>query len=736
MQDGLVTHFGFSRDWRIGDPADDSSSDKWFAKYTEYIPPLRALAPTGSFYLQDMTLASLDLSGNAHFVERAGVSGNPVCKWVEYYDGAVYGAANEGVATLNAMEPAWVLGLVRYSPPPGQGIHTYVSVTMWCQKWEDGDWVDGYFTLVIPHQDASYDGPYMHQFYPRPHADFDTLTEGEIISQGRGRSGANGPAREWWVLEQVLDADKFIGGHILVRQFTDGAEPTWWHYYDRKIKLVTSNVAVHCSGARTAFNLSPIRYGTVDGTCFPKDSRPLPSVSGSDWTMVATWGTMQTDAADWTVSVVKDTTAQRPFVTFAYTPAGTSSARPVLWFATEDHDAVVEDAVAGTNTTDDPSTPVLRALSWHWTKNYRNCGGTAALYPMQLSAFPKLAVNSQVEVWMGWQGETDPAFVSQKIATGYVLSDIDEFRDGGQFNGAAQVDIGIGGFDTARLAHKDVLDLRQAGGMTVGDFTRMAGARMGLPASRIIVDPAVEVYEIPLGDPPSVPSLAPQDGDSWEQLLDAIEKAIDVRFTFDKTGLGEFSVDAGRPDYEDGVSEITYTLNEATALPEDFVYDIHHETSGDQFHNVVKIVWGPQDARKEYYWAESTADRKAGVGDDWPKVIVSDDSDSDVSIGDLAQQFTERYYRWQSGIVWTGPMRMNLRPDQFVQVSSVSDIGVATDEVYQIDDVQVTGDAEAMNGTMRVEMTQVWPEVTGPTEAGAGVSPSVNTSSFNARGFN
>ena len=706
--DGLVTEFGLARDWRC--------NERWVGYNCEYIEPLRAIAPVGDIYPADMATADWTASWNNRWRERY-VSGFPVAQWLEFYDGSIYAAGTASSTSAGNLlsdgdwSPRWALFLQRYTPPSTQGVYSWFAIQQEALWWNGATWADAIFSIFLPLGDDTYGKPFMHLAYPATHATtFDVLTEGTVLSTyDGGFEREQGPQRLTLTLEYEEDTAKYSGGYVLA--LFAGATKRW-AYHNRNLRLSTGQVRVTCNGGIQSFCLAPITYQR-NGTTMPWQEKPMPVVSGETWVSATTWDTVQSTATDWVVSVAKEGSSQRPVVSFTRDAYGQTAKRPVLWMANEQHDATIANADATTETTEGEAK--LQSLTWRWDRTYRGCRGVATFSGFESEPFPNWRENAKVDVYLGWQTGAGASITSALVASGYIVpGTLTKLRDGGAFAGDPQLgSVEIGAFDVVRMARKDILDLRQAGGMMVNDFMLMAGNRMGLPTSMIDVAVAVQTLEIPLAELPSAPAFAPQDSDSWAQLFDQIQEACDIRIGFGKDTTGKFFADAGPPTYSHGYSSIAFSIDEDTVTPEDVVYRIEHNRSGDGFRNFVKIIVGPDDDRAEYYWAEALADREAGIGDDWSRVIVDDDTDRSSGIYDVASKFFSTECVWQDDIVWVGPARRDLMPDEFVQITHCDDLGFEVDAVYQITSHEIEVDIEAFDARSTIRAVQVYPVLSG-----------------------
>ncbi|HUT75809.1 MAG TPA: hypothetical protein VM221_13365, partial [Armatimonadota bacterium] len=268
----------------------------------------------------------------------------------------------------------------------------------------------------------------------------------------------------------------------------------------------------------------------------------------------------------------------------------------------------------------------------------------------------------------------------------------------------------LAGFDSARLPQKDVRDIRQAGGQTVTEWAAGLADRLGIAVGRLYIAPAVAAQVIPLNPIPSKPSLAPRDGDSWRNHVAEVERAADIRVCWTRGTAYDMWVDEGRPDYEAGVSTISYEIDYAETDAPQIAYDIDHEQSVRAFRNFLKASTlesgsGPEKERVEYYLSQTLANRKAGVGDDWPIVLESDDA----PLGELYQEFlTEHWNAGQSVITWNMPMRVDLYPDMFVRVVDCPDIEIEDNSVYQIIEHRLSLDMERFDADSSFLAQLVW----------------------------
>jgi hypothetical protein len=749
--DGFTTVFGLSRDWR---PDKD-----WHRAGLEWIDPLRAFAPAGAYRPVAMDLDDWDVGGNELFREIV-VAGNPAVQWLQFYDGAahtwtddeedVYGVLRSG-ADADGWMPRFCLWLKRQTPAPGAQVTPQVSVVMQALTWDGSDWVEGRVGLYLPLQgDADSDASnrfdtamLVHATLTEAPADefWDIWTAGRILSQGpRGPAASNRLIEEGWLFEYEevwLDSDgtlwaeddgtrAFQQSFILIRH-VDESMGDWWVYASDTLRLTTGQygtdptrptLSITCAGAIAALNCCWVVYGGVDGRAVTNRALTL-GHAGIETT--DTWGTLYSQATGWTVGTTNhaayaaagmygpEVTTQRQWL-YAYAGTEPWNIRPIIWDMTEDHAATVTPQGGTTYTTTDHDD--LRAISYTLNDTWKGASGTAEFYPTEEELHPTWRPNGALDVYLGWQEDAGADFAEAQVARAYIEADgIKRRSEAGETSGPYHLSLRFGDLAATRLQTKAIIDMRQAGGMTVGDWASLVANRVGLVAGQLAVDAAVENQVIPLAEIPSTPNLEATDGSSWLSHIQAVENAADIRVGFDASGM---FVDAGSPEYEDGVSEIAFSLDDTSVTPEDIVYSLDADCLGSNFRNVLKATWGRDDKRSTYYWVEAEVDRLEGIGDDWPVVITDDDARYP---GDIGARFNREHYDTQQGAIrWEGPCRPELLPDQFVSITSASGVGVEVYSVYRITQVTHSMDAEAFDAATTVEAVLVYPVDTGADE--------------------
>ncbi|GAH47303.1 unnamed protein product, partial [marine sediment metagenome] len=432
---------------------------------------------------------------------------------------------------------------------------------------EDGTDYPGRLRFYLPlagnsgETDYQFDGPILHHLLDKdiPGPWINLWEDGEVLSEGpRSKAMQQGAGREGWIFEYEEDAAKYEGGHILIRN-TDESD-NWWHYHDDDLRLASKAVfdaegiggyvaegrwGLYIVGAVQTVNLTPVYYCTNDAECWPTKAKPLPDTVAANALEAnsfsddgdAAYGTLHTPADDWTVSIAghPDGT-QRPRVVFAcggYAPVNSWNRRPVLWIATEEHEPVIADAAPGRGDTDGDYR--LMAVRWTWGENFKRSSGSAEFTPEEADVYYTWRQNANVILRLGWQAGAGALIETKDLVQCYIPpGGLGRGRDGATLGGDAELGLDLAAFDGARLPQKDVRDMRQAGGQTVAQWAGGVADRLGIAGGRLYVDPVVAAQVIPTNPIPSLPSLAPRDGDSWENHVSAVEQAADIRVCWNR----------------------------------------------------------------------------------------------------------------------------------------------------------------------------------------------------------
>jgi hypothetical protein len=725
-QEGLVTQFGLSRDWRCySEVSTRDESCPWELRNAEYIEALKAIAPTGLAYPRDMD--GWQVQSGSHWR-----SGHPDwCREAQSWgwtDGSVYGpgaglAAGGQLVTTSAHDdavPRFALWMERKPPPPTQGVGVYVAVGLPALKLVDGAPQPARIALYLPLAQSSdesgyaWSEPFLHCLLESEITDnygyigsaYSFATDGKILSRGpRSSAMQQGGGREGWIFEVEEDEELYSGSHILIRCVTDDAD-RYWHYHSRLLRVVSTSEAVaegaswadgrwqvRVQGAPAIINLTPLRYGDNDAYAWPREERPLPDeVAANDVEAdsysdagAAAWNSLNSCPSGWSVTAdAPPDGSRRPLITFSAGESGAWGERPVLWFATETHRATIGDAASGErDDTDTEGVHRLIDVRWTWGRDWKQSEGEATFSPEAEAYCEDWRENANVLLRLGWSEGAGEGLEADVLAQGYILpGGLPRGRSGDEAHGDPRFGpVRFGSYDVARLPQKQVIDVRQAGGMTVIEWAeQILGDALGI--DRIYTDAGVASIIIPPHSIPSLPALAPRDGSSWEAHIAEVERAAGIRVCWNRDPSYDLWIDAGPPEYEEGVSEIALEIEYQATADADKLLNIEHEATGAGFRNRLKAIAGPPDDLSEYYYAADLAERKATIGDDWPVVIEQEDAE----VGELYEEFRRLHGEASAAqLHWTMPMRPDLRPDMFVRVTDCPGIGATTDAVYRIE---------------------------------------------------
>lgn len=712
--DGIATVQGYSRDWPI------TRAHTWSGVGVEGIEPLQAIAPVGDGRPSSMAAAWAIDGDYSQAVRSVWMPGNPAAVSVEFHDGAVYaaGTAATTYAALLATSPSeayWqpnlALTMIRYAPPPAQGVLPQTSVGIWGQVRvtlsdggyyldSAGSWTNATLVLGIPFASEIYKSPRLSWYLGRDGTTLPAATTTFAEGPATGQALDGGPARETWFLETVYDASLFDGCHFLIRN-SGGAD--WWHVYNENIRVVSGQVWLGMAGCRQIVNVSPIYYSNASGlygatdtvcTAWANDHNPLPS---DEYETDATWGSITSDAptgSTWTTAVetkdsavVSAAVGYRPLVTFTPDDAAAWT-RPVCWLAYEDHLATIAVPAGLPAAEDTDEDANLYDLDLSFNSQWRGAGGTARFYRRGEAQYEDWLERGRITVTLGWQ--TDPApggdLAAAEIATLWIKPEgIRRGRDGDVELGRPSLEVELGDLIDVRLQDTAIVDMGQAGGFTAESWWETCGNRLGLPDARVYVAPAIAADVLPVATPfPSTPNLKPHDKQSWAAHFDEVTQAAGLRWGYNPF-TGKLFLDGGKPEYTEGVSTVSFTLNYDTLTESEVVFGVERTRNGANIRNRYKIVYGDEAHRKVSYWKSAVPDEIQDAGGDLWAVM---DETNGQTVADIIKELNEAHRTGLATITFTTFLHRALQPDQFIKCADCPEIGLTVDEVYQITEVR------------------------------------------------
>lgn len=705
--DGATDLLGLSRVWTPG--------PRWTGTNIEVIEPLGCITQAGDLSPVSMAGAWTVNPSYSDKVRAVTMPGNPPTTCYEFFDASAYaaGTADTTCATYlsssASMTPNVILRMQRYAAPDGQGVAagTVVAVAASLRVTQDtgslyfldpaGMWTTGYVALSIPFRSGERA---QASLFARALIGVGTYSDAIYLSSHEGGDAASaGGVLDCWAIEYLEEGDWGTDGHHILIRNLPNAE--YWHVNHPCVKLVDGTVTLFMRGCRQQVNLSPITYSNGDasnvGYAWPVDPVPLPSAA---WNPDSTWGLVANEPANWTASVSDADSATfqaaigyRP--TVELNPAtGDLTTRPVVWLVTEDHPRTTKSpSVSASQDTEGDATLVGLELT---VADYgRSWQGSATFKPSATELYPAWLPGGKIVVNAGWQADAGAGLAADDIATCYILPD--GIKRGIDAGGWHTLTVEFGDWFTA---HPDaaIVDFAQAGGFAVETWADAAALAMGLPDSLVTVDAGIAADVLPVGKPPSRPSLQPQDGDKWREHVDAVCGAAEIHWTWAADGW--HVKDKVRPAYSHGVSTIAFTLDEDTTTDTDIVTKVDLHQNAGQHATALKVVYGQAGREATYYSLAAADEREADGVERWAVLELREGDDTAAALARWG-----RDNRVSSEIEWAGQLRPDLMPGEFVQVSDLSLTGVTVNSVYQITEHRMSIPAE---GWPSSTITMVW----------------------------
>ena len=718
---------------------------QWECHGVDYIAPLNAFAPTGNIQARDMTADEWPaLISYSSAYSHITVPGAPPALWIAHHDGAAYpfGTPETTYATRFATAdeyggypPNWVMRMIRYTPPPLQGVLPMTSVNMSASLRvteedgsyyldEAGEWVNGAVLLRFPFASQAYPAPVLSIYVGSVSL---PLSGEQILAVGpSGQMAATNVMQEAVVCEYIEDDELFPGGHILLR--LSAAPDKWWHVHHPCLKLTGGPMHLFCGGCRQLVNITSIMYSAdylvgeggyeeyeygdynewTFPVCWPRRWAALPDVAAYDTEV--DWTGLNTPADDWTTlyesmdeEPVQTTLGYRPKVRFVPSASGLTS-RPVVWLVAQEHAADIEVPTGLPSPEETDGDLLLEGLTLHMDDTWRNATGRATFALDDTAQYPDWLERGLLALEWGWQdGGYDygaPTWQAQDGGEYYILpGGLQRSRSGDEGAGLARLEVAFGDYVAAVLRSTVAVDMWQAGGMYVADWFAAVGNHLGLTADRLAIDPAIGETVVPTDLIPSRPNLAVQDGMTWEQHLEAVCSVLDLRWGW---RAGKLFLDTGPPDYDPEVDEIAVTLSDDTETGEEIISEVTHTPTASS-RNAVKVTYG-SEAKQRFAYALPTVGQ---LTIDGAALWVHTDDTAGAQPEELIARAEEEHAA-RSVIKWRGPGRPGLRPDQFVQVDAIENIEVTAGTVYRITSIDWTLDATALEFDMTVEAESVW----------------------------
>lgn len=708
----------------------------WERQGVDFIDPLNAFAPTGGVQPRDMTADDWPaLISYSEAYARLTVPGSPAVQWIAHHDGAAYPFGTSELtygtrfATPGDYSPNWVMRMIRYAPPPLQGVLPMTSVRLSASLRvseegglyyldEAGEWTAGVVSLRFP---------FASQVYPAPVLSISlgsvslSLSGEQVLAVGpAGQSTVTNVLQESVICEYIEDEELFPGGHILLRLSSSPRE--WWHVHHPCLKLTGGPMHLFCGGCRQLVNISSILYSSVytvgEGdynewvfpTCWPRRFAALPNTD--DWQTDVDWTLLETPADDWTVTAdsmdeeaVQLSLGYRPRVRFLPSVAAMTT-RPVCWLVAEAHAAEIETPVGLPAPEDTDGDMMLEGLSVNLNDSWQGAGGRAVFALDDEAPYPDWLERGLLLLELGWQdggyGYTGASWQPQEVGEFFILpGGLVRRRAGSEGAGRPGLEVSFGDYVAAVMDNTVAVDMWQAGGMFVGTWFTAAANHLGLTPERLDIAAAVNELVIPTDAIPSRPNLGVQDGQSWRQHFDAVCATLDLRWGWREDKL---FIDAGPPVYTHGETVVDLTLSDDTTTEEDMVTEVTATTGSREYRNALKASYGTENKQRAAYSLPAAGE----VGVDGALLWAHTDDVSGATGADALDRLERQHREGLAVLQWTGPGRPGLRPDMFVAVDEIDGVAIAAGTVYRVRSVDFNVVPDEVELTMSVEAVQVW----------------------------
>lgn len=747
---GVLTALPLTREWR--------PDETWQQRGTEYVQPLGALAPVAdvgprSMYYDTTAWTPQGVAdelatawwtdtahGNGHWMETytsiSNASGQRP-QFLAYVDSTVYTSATGAFGQLESpsiihenFAPNFAWHILPWSPPQNQAVPCAMSLSFPATRRRGGSWSDdGRISLNIPVSIDLFPDPFWHWISDEEIAEtasWNVFEHGEQLATiPFGRMSSTNMVGQWmcWLCEYVTSPDLFDGCHLLLRCAPNN--DAWHHLYLPDLEFFPRPGIdpwyLTIQGFSAITNVTLPRYGdsismpsgaTVTERKsvprYPLAKPPVQPDSGNVYAAEPEYSHLAslpmrpaiddgdpTPIAGWEVSVVADPDMEeqemRPEVAFKRTSAEQWHLRPYLWVVYEDYAPTYGEADSTTYTTD--SANRLTKLTYSINSEWRMARGSAEF--VQSAADFVWPQGSRVEVTLGWDDSADAALRATKVATAYIMpGGVTVDKDGERSFGIAKPGLQLGDYFAAHLPNKQIFDARQAAGWTVVEWIGYIADRLNLDYT---VAAECAAWRIPTDPIPSRPAFPASDGGFWHSHMTEVCDALNLRWGFDKTAAGELFVDMGRPYYA-GTPD--FIFDEDTTTEKDQVFVLKRGNDRQGLATILKIITG----HSSDYHFDTLTDRAAS-GLDWSAVLSGESAADPTAI--LAKHWRQ-YRDHAETLTWTGPLRVDLRPDKFVLMSDPpANADVDAGSVWQIIEHEMMCDAVRGEATSTITAVEV-----------------------------
>ncbi|GEM_PF-2768521 len=699
---------GLGRDWQAREPREygkgfsvDLAGDYgWqYRGITEYIEPLKGIAPLGDYTLADMVVADWTVDNGTW--RELGPVGAIRKKYLHYYDGNAGNYAGGDFGQVTSEYDYWPnLRFWWWRYPSGQDETDPAIIEISLR----GDGAHPYYALQFPAQSltstfyedrfnltgAKYDRPILAGFAAGSSTHWSIIDECQHSGGPQIVQGTNTTA-----LAQTIQIE-YLDGWLLVRM--DGMDGPWayrgpWNDdagVEHEFVLTPGKIRVAVIGHTACFNMGQLAYPTL-AYLYPRHNL----YAGPLFSQVPLYRLTKTDnppTSEITVAAVGPTAyISHPDVTFTATD-GTE--RGVLYNVMEYRAAIPGAGTSSPVETQANDALQLERISGEMSDAWRGATMRAELYAKPGSSLPTYKGNELVKA----EVSTDDGVSYDTQFTGFVVP-LEKARHAGVE--VARLTIEATDRVEARLRKKFMVQHSSYEGWPIDDAFEHILNRADVPAAKIVVDATVSLasmgaaFYLPVTDPKGERSLR---FDESTCVVDALDDLVGTRGLQwgvnqdDECFLRPRPAYGGTPDF---------TLDEDTVTPEDVIADFRAARTLDDFANIIVLMVG-QGAQMQIRWLvnmasiiTSTADDF--IGDVWQAVELVADGDA-YTMERTAQALWERKGEVCLPIYFSLNDHPDLYPDMFVEVDTVSDVDVTAADVFRI-----TRKAWSWNGPLYVQ---------------------------------
>jgi hypothetical protein len=669
IADGRIMAFGMQQDYQFAPPTENAAfggQQYYWPLYSnaEYLPALQCVRPEGNAFLTDMAIAEGQwaVEHGKWRTTKPGLRAGRTA-FLDYYD-----TSPDAYGSVLHEQNHWpnMAALVIRNTPAANG-------TTW------GNYIAFEFLgnpLLTTHKKFAFIFPVGDSTYKYPVLTMDAVGSGTYTTVAAWNHGAasahsaNGiEVDEFWF--------EWIDGGWHVRR--SGVEQAFiYRPADGDAAFSPGYVRCYVYGHACMVWFGDITYATTATVTQSRYTYVNDAVfSGTRAWHVHSWR----PDTNWTVTPSEETN-----------PANADEFRPVLTIAQGTGDphkppavfvtSFVAEAAQGGNSSaptnlDHDNGYWVDAITYDLDQTGR--GQTCQITLNDRSGVLPWKGNEKITAKLGWNKDDGSGTTTQKFL-GYVQR-LPREGDDQKDNLGPNLSIGVGDPIDARLSKKCMVCKSAAGGEDLPTWVYRILYDAGAPAAQLTA-----IYAM-IGTGPTIPLGQPKGDLRYKfsadvcviDALDDVCAACGREWGWNaETGLYFLRVPvtySGTPDW---------TLDDDTATAADFVWNLTHESSPEEYRNVLYAISETLGEQWSMIYLDNesriTPTDPSYIGDDWWEVIT--ETDAPDGTGKALKRWLE-LIKQHSLIGWTMRGRTDLGPGKFVKMQ-VTKMGVTTDAIYQI----------------------------------------------------